>query len=471
MATATIAQLDVPLGPQLTAEQAARIAALGEEAVIFALLELSKGWAQAEGRCAAVSSPSTPSGMTPVHQKPAVKKRRKTPGRKAGHAGARRAAPVRIDERKTHRAACCPHCQAALQRCDETRTRVTEDIPAGIQPVTTEHTIHRDWCPRCKKKVEPKIPDALPGSQIGNRVLTMSAWLHYGLGQTLSQVADVFDHVFQFSVTPGGLLQQWYRLQEILFPWYEQIQQQALRAAVLHADETGWRVNGQGHWLWCFTYDRGTYYLIDRRRGRPVLAKFFKTAFAGVLVSDFWGAYNAVVCGRRQVCLAHLLRDLKHVEQYKHPSPKWPVFAKKLRRLLRDGLRLKERQGQFSKKKYRALRNRLHARLDALTARDWKDKQAARLLKRFRRHRQHLLTFLDDPNVPADNNQGERAIRPAVIIRKNCQGNRSDQGADAQAVLMSVYRTLKQRGHDPLATITAALSEYLTTGKLPALPP
>lgn len=471
MATATIAQLDVPLGPQLTAEQAVAIVARGEEAVIFALLELAKGWAQAEGRCAAVSSPSTPSGMTPVHQKPAVKKRRKTPGRKAGHPGVRRAVPKHIDERKTHRAACCPHCQGALKRCQETRPRVTEDIPAGIQPVVTEHTIHRDWCPKCKKKVEPKIPDALPGSQLGNRVLTMSAWLHYGLGQTLSHVADVFDHAFQISVTPGGLIQQWYRLQEILFPWYEQIQRQALQAAVLNADETGWRVNGKGHWLWCFTYDRGTYYLIDRRRGRAVLAKFFKTAFAGVLVSDFWGAYNAVVCGKRQVCLAHLLRDLKHVEQYKHPSPQWPIFAKKLRRLLRDGLRLKERQTKFSKKKYKALRDCLHTRLDALTARDWQDKQAARLLKRFRRHREHLLTFLDDPNVPADNNRGERAIRPAVIIRKNCYGNRSSRGADAQAVMMSVYRTLKQRGHDPLAAITTALSEYLTTGKLPALPP
>ena len=73
--------------------------------------------------------------------------------------------------------------------------------------------------------------------------------------------------------------------------------------------------------------------------------------------------------------------------------------------------------------------------------------------------------------MPADNNHGERAIRPAVIIRKNSYGNRSQRGADCQAVLMSVYRTLKQRGHDPLATITSALAEYLTTGKLPALPP
>lgn len=471
MATTAACEFDFSLGPQLTEEQAAAIFAQGVEAVVFALLEMARRLKTAEGRCASVSSPATPSGMVPQHQKPAAKKRGKKPGRRAGHPGTRRAVPDHVDEHQTHRAPCCPHCQGRLTRCQTTRTRYTEDIPTNIHPIVTEHTIHRDWCPRCKKQVEPRVPDALPGSQIGNRVLTLSAWLHYGLGQTIDHVAEVFDHHLRFSVTPGGLQQQWYRLQEILFPWYEQIQREALESAVLHADETGWRVNGKGHWLWCFSHTRGTYYLIDRRRGRPVVAKFFRRAFAGTLVTDFWGAYNAVVCSRRQVCLAHLLRDLKHVEQYKHPSPNWPKFAKKLRRLIRDGLRLKQRQTALTGGEYLSLRNRLHQRLDELIATDWKDSQAARLLKRFRRHRQHLFTFLDDPAVPADNNHGERAIRPAVIIRKNTYGSRSQRGADTQAVLMSVYRTLKQRGHDPLVTIINALKEYLSTEKLPALPP
>jgi transposase len=471
MATGTVLELDVALRPQITADEARAIFAQGEEAVIFALLELAKGWARAEGRCASVSSPATPSGMRPIHHKPARQKRGKKPGRKPGHPGSRRATPERIDERKTHRAACCPHCQGALKQCAATRQRFSEDIPEGITPVVTEHTIHRDWCPRCKKSVEPVVPDALPGCQIGHRALALSAWLHYGLGKTIDHVVDVFNHHLQFKVTPGGLQQSWYRAQEILFPWYEQIQNEALDAAVLHADETGWRVNGKGHWLWCFSYARGTYYLIDRQRGRPVLAKFFRREFAGTLVTDFWGAYNAVVCSRRQVCLAHLLRDLKHVEQYKHPSKNWPKFAKKLRRLIHDALRLKKSQAELASDVYASRCRRLEARLDTLIATPWSDPQAKRLLKRFRRHRQHLFTFLDDPAVPPDNNHGERAIRPAVIIRKNSYGNRSQRGADCQAVLMSTYRTLKQRGHDPLATITNAMNEYLTTGKLPALPP
>lgn len=459
-------RLAIKLGPRLTRREAAAIFAQGKETVIFALLELAR---QAAGKSQEVS-PSTPSGMVPVYQKPAVPARRKRAGQKKGHPGARRPRPERIDQRREHRAACCPDCRSPLKRCNSTRTRYTEDIPDDLTPVVTEHTIHRDWCPRCKKRVEPKVPDALPGSTLGNHTLALSAWLHYGLGNTLSQVVDVFNYHLQLKLTPGGLVHQCHRLQEILFPWYEQIQTEALNSAVLHGDETGWRVDGKTHWLWCFTTPRLTYYLIDRRRGSPVLAEFFKDEFRGTLVTDFWGAYNFVQCAARQTCLAHLLRELKQTEQYKRPSRHWAPFAKKLRRLLGDAIRLHPPAARDGPT-FASRRQRLHERLAELIDATWKDKEARRLIKRLRRHQGDLFTFLDRPDVPFDNNAAERAIRPAVIIRKNSYTNRSERGADAQAVLMSIYRTLKQRGHDPITSIQKALETYLTAGKLPPLPP
>lgn len=462
--------LEIALGPDLTAEQASAIFARGREAVVFALLKLAKQLGESQSRQAQLDSPSTPSAMIPVHHKPAVKKRGKKPGRKAGHAGVRRPPPQRIDQRKTHRAANCPECGGELKRCARTRVRHTEDIPAGITPVVTEHTIHRDWCPQCRKSVEPKVPDALPNCMLGNHVLALSAWLHYGLGNTLSQVVEVFNYHLQCRLTKGGLAQQWGRLQAVLYPWYEQLHAAAMQAAVLHADETGWRVNGKTHWLWCFSSPRLTYYMIDRKRGSPALAKFFRAEFAGTLVTDFWGAYNSVVCGARQTCLVHLLRDLKHVEKYKRPTADWPEFAKKLRRLLGDAIRL-AKQVERTAPAFRSRRARIQARLAELIEASWKDRQARRLVKRLRRHQNDLFTFLDQADVPFDNNHAERAIRPAVIMRKNSYCNRSERGADTQAVLMSIYRTLKQRGHDPIKTIAKAIEDYLNTGKLPPLPP
>jgi len=468
MTTAELPTL-VLLGPALTEEQAREIFRQGEEAVVFALLSLAQRLAEQQPSAAPVVTPTTPSAMVPSFLKPGAAGRRKRPGRKAGHPGARRPTPERVDRQVDHRLEHCPTCQGPLTRTQQTRTRITEDIPEQITPVVSEHTIHRDWCPRCQKAVEPVVTAALPGATVGNRTVVLSAWLHYGLGNTLSQIVAVFNHHLTLKLTPGGLVQMWYRLQAILFAWYLEIQAEALGSAVLHGDETGWRVNGKTHWLWCFTTTDLTYFMIDRSRGSPALAKFFQEEFAGTLVTDFWGASNAVACARRQTCLVHLLRDLMTVERSQRPGPNWPAFAKKLRRLFGDAIRLKKREG-VPAAEYASRRARLTVRLDELIATTWDDPQAKRLIKRLRRHRDDLLTFLDHADVPFDNNHAERAIRPAVMIRKNSYGNRSERGADAQAVLMSVSRTLQQRGHAPLKTVVEALNTYLATGKLPPLP-
>ena len=97
-------------------------------------------------------------------------------------------------------------------------------------------------------------------------------------------------------------------------------------------------------------------------------------------------------------------------------------------------------------------------------------KQAKRLVKRLRRHCEDLFTFLNQPGVPFGNNHAKRIIRPLFIFDGGSYGNRSQRGADCQAVLMSVFRTLKQRGHDPVSTICNAIATYLKTRQLPPLP-
>lgn len=450
----------------LTREEAERIVALGREATIFVLLELSARLvAQQKGS----PSPSTPSGMVPPYQKPAAPKRRKKPGAKPGHPGSHRQPPPEITRRQEHPPLKrCPHCGSAVAAPTERRFRLIEDIPV-THPEVTEHSIPRHWCPTCQKLVEPAVPDALPGATFGHRLVALTAWLHYGLGTTLSQILAVLRHVLHFTVTEGGLVDAWQRLANILHAWYEEIGREVKRAGVLHADETGWRVAGRTVWLWCFTTVQATYYMIDRCRGSPALLKFFTEEFAGILITDFWAAYNVLVCAARQVCLVHLFRELEKVDK-KDTSPGWAAFRKKLKRLLGDAIRLGARRQEMSMETFASRRARLDARRDKLLATPWENANARRLVKRLRRHRDDLFTFLDHPGVPSDNNHAEREIRPAVVMRKNSLCNRSDNGANVQAILMSVYRTLKLRGLDPLETIVAALKDYVRTGSLPPLP-
>ena len=95
---------------------------------------------------------------------------------------------------------------------------------------------------------------------------------------------------------------------------------------------------------------------------------------------------------------------------------------------------------------------------------------ARRLAKRLHRYGEELLTFVEFEGVPSSNNHAEREVRPAVLMRKASYGSQSEAGARTRAVLMSVCRTLKKRGLDPLTTIHDALRIYAATATLPALP-
>ena len=118
---------------------------------------------------------------------------------------------------------------------------------------------------------------------------------------------------------------------------------------------------------------------------------------------------------------------------------------------------------ELSGERFASRRQRLQQRLHELLAQEWKERHSRRLVKRLKRHQAELFTFLDHPDVPSDNNHAERQIRPAVIVRKNSYANGSEEGAETQAILMSVFRTLKQRGHNPVSAVLDAVRVYLKT--------
>ena len=193
--------------------------------------------------------------------------------------------------------------------------------------------------------------------------------------------------------------------------------------------------------------------------------KYIKDLFDGVLVSDFFGAYNILTC-TKQKCLVHLLRELERVTKYKDTSQDWPEFCKRLKRLIRDGIRLRKSHDTLDSETYQRRYHLLEERLQAMAYGDWENPSAIRLAKRLKRHQNEIFTFVLETEVPFDNNFAERMIRLGVIMRKNSFNNRSQKGAGTQSVLMSIFTTLKQRDLNPIDTVIKALRIYQTTGNL-----
>jgi hypothetical protein len=468
--------IDAALRGELTQTLAARVYELGREATIVFSLAIT-AYATSKGG----AGPHAPPASIPVYAKPPAGKRRgkpPRPGARDGHEGHRRPTPPPDRVEVIEELKVCPACSTPVLPARRRRRRTVEDIPADMKVEVVQHDIPQQWCPCCKTHVEPRLAAAMPNATLGNGVVALAVVMHYGLGLTIEQVREIFASQLRTELSAGGLVDMWRRAAEVLLAWYEQIGAEARTAATLHADETGWRVSGDTHWLWCFCNPHNCYYMIEESRGGGVLKKFFTESFKGVLMSDFWSPYQSVALGEggeRQCCLAHLLRELEHVDtdRLPHKPPdgarEWSAFVKMLRRLLRDGIRLRERR-DFTPERYASRIARIDQRLIALAEASYGDTDASRLASRLSRHRDELFTFLDRPEASWENNFAERQIRPAVILRKNSQCNRSERGAATQAVLMSVYRTLKLRGHDPRATIEHALRHWSQTGQLPPLP-
>jgi len=279
----------------------------GEDEVVFFILQLIQRVQELAKNQSVSPPPSTPSGMIPPYQKASAqtgaKKRKKKAGGQPGHPGACRPQPEKIDRREELRLDRCPDCGGSLQPCEgktSLRSRIVEDIPAAIKPEVTEYILHRSYCPHCRKLVEPKVEAALPNARIGHHLVALTAIWHFGMGLPTAQILETLNYHLHFPLSKGGLIEKWHTLRIILLGWYEVLVAEIQVSAVLHADETGWRVTGETHWLWCFANEPTTVYMVDRSRGSPALKQMFKEEFQGILVTDFWAAYDSILGGEHQ---------------------------------------------------------------------------------------------------------------------------------------------------------------------------
>jgi hypothetical protein len=175
---------------------------------------------------------------------------------------------------------------------------------------------------------------------------------------------------------------------------YEKLILRMRVSKVIHADETGWRIDGENAWTWVFTQPLLTLFVIDRSRGGAVVKDVLGQAFTGTLVSDFYGAYDQLDCPK-QKCLTHLLREIKE-EGEKDEVFAGDAWVMKLRKWCKDAIAQKKKWKQPSDPKYERGASRLEDRLDELIRIEPGHVEAKRLSKRLKKHRPNLTRFLWD---------------------------------------------------------------------------
>jgi hypothetical protein len=142
-------------------------------------------------------------------------------------------------------------------------------------------------------------------------------------------------------VSPSGWCQADQRMAETARPVYEELIEVVRRSLVVHADETGWRIGALPAWLWVFTNQEVTVYVIRDNRSSDVVVEILGEKFKGILASDCFLAYDdkRLTDWLKQKCFSHLLKDLKGMEESK--TGRAVHFAQQLTSLLRAALALK----------------------------------------------------------------------------------------------------------------------------------
>jgi transposase len=398
-----------------------------------------------------------------------AEKKRKKPGRKSGHVAALRPMPAKIDVHQDVPVpvdglgqASCPYCKTQLSDVERHQRIVEDIIPSKV--VTTCYHTTSGWCPNCRKPVESRAEDQppahdLPHAQLGINALATAAVMRVCYRLPLRQITRLFLHLPGLKLSPGAIVKQIRRLGKWLEGQYDRLKLVLRAAGVVHGDETGWRINGKNGYLWTLTNATHTLYHVDRSRGAKVIVDLLGQSFGleggGKLVSDFYGVYDQIG-GTQQKCLTHLLRELRDTIA-KRPELKTHAFFKRCKALVQAMLRLKRRRDELEAQAYEHQVKLLEDRLLALSRTTWGDADADRLTKRLAKYRQKLTPFLHHAELDGTNNAAERALRPAVVMRKITGGSRSESGAKAWSILASVMRTAEQQGRDVVETLKTLL--------------
>lgn len=385
------------------------------------------------------------------------------PGRKPGAAyGKRHSKPVpdHVDEVIAVPAPARCACGGALD---------VEKIESQYQHEIVRKTVWKRFdvticrCPVCHQRVHGRDPrqtsEAFGAAavQVGPDALALAVMMNKRLGMPHADVATVLQDGFGLHVNRSTVCRAVARVARRGEATWHALRDAARRSLVNAIDETGWNVAAQLHWLWVVVSEQVTFCDILPGRGFAQAASLVGAEYDGWLTHDGWAVYYKFLKASHQSCLAHLIRRCRDLTAVATPAA--ARFPRRVKALLEVGLALRDRYHNkaISLHGLWTATGRLEVKLDRLLARTYRDAANRRLAKHLRHERPYLFTFLYCPGLDATNNAAERAIRALVGARKNWGGNRTPNGARAQAVLTSLLQTAKQQGKNPFDVVVELL--------------
>jgi hypothetical protein len=360
------------------------------------------------------------------------------------------------------RPACCVRCGATVLHKNGHPEHTVYDLrfsASGIRRWVVQYRFNRYTCWACKAGFN-ELPRQ---SRYGRDLKAFVTYQLIELRMSQHAVARYLQTLFDLDVSVTSVGSMKSRSADDYAATYSAILRRITAGSLVHTDETKVRIGGADRYVWVFTNLEDVAYVYGETREASTVHEALRD-FRGVLVSDFYAAYDSLPC-KQQKCLIHLIRDLNE-DVRKHPfNDEMKGIADVFGALLQPMIETIDRFGL----KARYLRKHKQAVVrfyDALSDRNYQTEVALGYRKRFEKQRDRLFTFLDQDGVPWNNNNAEHAIKAFARLRHTIKSNSTPKGIRDYLVLLSVSETCKYKGINFLSFLRSGEMDINTSCQL-----
>ncbi|MDR2915091.1 MAG: IS66 family transposase [Tannerella sp.] len=369
-------------------------------------------------------------------------------GGQKGHPGTTRKLVEYPDETERFMAEVCSRCGQSLEEVEGVLEHVTQEIDLpSIHPILRERRFYKKVCTcGCSNSYAPR---GKGGNAVtfGENIRAIATYLSVVQCVPYQRLQSLFSNLFNIEISQGTLANIIREMLDKSKPAIGQIENQLKESKVAGFDESGCYCKGKLNWSWIAQTTYLTLVFRQTGRGAKVLEERFGDSLKNMIaVTDRHAAYFTIDFLNNQVCLAHLLRNL----EYLNGIDKEQTWAKQVQQLLREAIHTRKQNPRQQINPESWIKQ-----LDILTKQniDHLSKEFNQLRKGIVKCRDFLFNFLDDPDIPADNNASERGIRKLKIKQKISGAFRSENGADAFHAIHSITDTAWKNGQSQIQAI------------------
>lgn len=339
----------------------------------------------------------------------------------------------------------CLKCGAVKIYKHQIARKTVIDIRFGFASVrrwVTKYLFHRYRCPTCRA-VFHNPECAWSAEKFGTNLRSFCIYQNIELRIPQERVASFLNLILGFQLSRAQVNKFKGSAAVFYESTYKALLESIVSGALVHADETKVNIGGQDGYVWVFTNLEEAVYLYSPSREGELLHRVLRD-FEGVIVSDFYAAYDSLNCAQ-QKCLIHLIRDLND-DMFKDPfNTEFKELVGKFASLLRPIIETIDKFGL----KTRFLRKH-KAGVDQffkwLISREYRSETALKCKQRLEKNHETLFTFLDHDDIPWNNNNAEHAVKAFALLRRDFDGLSTEKGIKEYLILLSVCQTCKYMG-------------------------